>query len=304
MATRGFTSRRGVRIALGASIGVLLLLGIGSFYLLSAGTHDLSVDDAVQRFRQANPPGPEQSGTPTPGMSASPTPTAGSTMPAASKGGGSSSASTTGSVDIAHPDPASGVYVYDTAGYDETDALTGSRHDYPSQTTYSTERSGCHWVSRWQPVQERWDESEACKTSKGVTLKRYSMYHEFFHRGIREDFLCGSDALVLPWVQTPGDRWTFRCRSTGTTLDMTVNVVGFESLRVGGKTVRAVHIHYEGKVTGDDEGVQIQDRWLESKSGWFLRISSSSQVSTESPFGRVNYRESYRIDLTSLTPRR
>ena len=129
----------------------------------------------------------------------------------------------------------------------------------PRQTTYTTRRAGCHWISRWQPVEERWDESEACKTATGITLKRFSMYHEFFNQGIEEDFLCGSDAVVMPWKQSAGDTWRFRCRSEGSALDMTVRVVGFESVRVGDRSVRAVHIRYDGAVTGDDRGTQSQD---------------------------------------------
>ncbi len=300
MANQPLTERRAFRIALGASIGVLLLAGAGSAYLIGSGTHALTVREAVRRYRAELAPAPAptvSAETPSDAATASPTATATSSAAATAR----RSTRKTGTTPE-HPEMPTGVYVYDTSGYEETDALSGQRHDYPATTTYTTRRAGCHWVSRWQPVEERWDESEACKTAKGITLKRFSMYHEFFNRGIREDFLCGSDALVMPWAQRAGDAWTFHCRSSRSTLDMTVRVIGHEAVQVGNRSVRAVHVRYEGTVHGDDEGTQIQDRWLDASTGWFLRIVSSADVSIVSPIGRADYRERYRIDLTSLTP--
>ena len=300
MAKEPITERRAFRIVLGTAIGSLLLAGAGSAYLIGSGTHALTVREAVRRYRaeQATTPAPTaEAGTPSTAPTATPAAKTTSSASAAPRRSVRRTVSAT-----AHPEMASGVYVYDTSGYEETDALSGQRHDYPATTTYTTRRAGCHWVSRWQPVEERWDESEACKTAKGITLKRFSMYHEFFNTGIREDFLCGSDAVVMPWVQRAGDTWTFHCRSSRSTLDMTVRVVGLETMSVGNRGVRAVHVRYEGTVHGDDEGTQIQDRWLDASTGWFLRIVSSADVSIVTPFGRANYRERYRIDLTSMTP--
>jgi len=141
-------------------------------------------------------------------------------------------------------------------------------------------------------------------TSRGISLHRFSMYHEFFHRGLREDFACGSDAIVMPWMQVAGDHWSFTCRSAKSMLSMTVRVVGFETVSVGGRGIRAVHMRYDGTVHGADEGTQSQDRWLATQDGMFLRIISSASIRTSSSFGSFNYRERYRIDLTSTSPRR
>jgi len=296
-----FFSRRSVRISLGISIGALLVMGLGSWYVLGAGSHPLTVSNALDRFRSSEgktpgttvtstspSPSPSGSNAPHPGARSTTNPGLGATVPRSPS----------------RRPPPDGVYVYATQGGEQTDALSGQKHQYPSQTTITLTHAGCGSVARWQPLSERWDETEACQTTRGVTLRRYSMYHQFFHKGVREDFACGSDAVVMPWNQVAGDHWTFVCHSSGTTLDMAVRVVGFEMVDVGGRSIRAVHIRYDGRASGNDSGTETQDRWLTPDEGLFLRIVSSADIQTSTPFGRAHYLESYRIDLTSTSPER
>ena len=299
-----FFERHVVRVVLGIAIAMTLLGAAGAWYLLGSSGHPLTVDRALDRFRGAGPAAavPAPPGSTSPGSSPSPHPSASPSSGARAVGGRSPRSSSAATA--SHSEPAEGVYVFDTQGSEHTDALSGQTHTYPSQTTMTIEHAGCGQVARWQPLSERWDESEVCKTVRGVALHRFSMYHEFFHRGTREDFACGSNAIVMPWKQVTGDHWSFRCHSAQTTLDMGVRVVGFEQVPVGGKSVRAVHIRYEGSVTGADQGTQIQDRWLSTDVGMFLRITSSADVMTSTSFGRFHYTENYRLDLTSTSPRR
>jgi len=51
-----------------------------------------------------------------------------------------------------------GVYVYDTKGFEQTNALGGARHDYPAESTITVQHGGCGWTTRWQPLQERWEQ--------------------------------------------------------------------------------------------------------------------------------------------------
>ena len=62
------------------------------------------------------------------------------------------------------------MYVYDTAGFETTDALTGGRHDYPAQTTITVQDAGCGSVQRWQPLDQRWDETETCRVDAGYAM--------------------------------------------------------------------------------------------------------------------------------------
>jgi len=303
MDASAFFQRRGVRIVLGVAIAMTLLGALGAWYMVSAGSHPLTVDRALDRFRGSEPTAAATPGA-TPSTSAS-TDSASKPSPASTVASRPAASGKSASTKAAsHPSPEDGVYVFDTQGSEHTDAFSGQTHEYPSQTTITISTAGCGQTARWQPLSERWDESEVCKTDRGVALHRFTMYHEFFHRSAREDFMCGNDAIVMPWKQTPGDHWTFHCRSSHSALDMKVSLVGFENVPVGGHSLRAVHLRYDGDVSGGDQGTEIQDRWISTDTGMFLRITSSADVMTSTSFGRFHYTEHYRIDLTSTSPRR
>lgn len=296
-----FLQRRAVKIVLGVGISLNLLGAFGAWYMLGGGSHPLTVDRALDRFRGAEPTASSiPTGASASSLPPSPTPSsARTTSPPGTKG-----PTSTGTATPTHPKPEEGVYVYDTQGSEHTDALSGQTHDYPSQTTITISDTKCGQTSRWQPLSERWDESITCAATSGVVLHRFTMYHEFFHRGQREDFDCGSDAVVMPWHQVAGDHWTFHCHSDRSNLTMAVRVIGFENVSVAGHSIRAVHIRYEGTVTGADQGAMNQDRWLSTERGLFVRIESSADAMTQTSFGRFHYTERYRLDLTSTTPRR
>ena len=293
------TERRGFRRILGVAIGALLISGFGSLYLIGAGQHPLTVDRALERFRGSGSSSVAPTTTPS-GMRSGPT-SAPSVLPTKTTVAGPHPSATT----AAGPrDPEFGVYVYATTGYEETDALSGQRHDYPSRTTMTISPHGCGSIWRWQPLDERWEESEGCRRASGVVLNRVSIYHEFFRQGIREDFHCGDDALVWPAVPHAGDRWGFRWDSSGTRIDMVVSVIGFETRTVGPDRIRAVHIRYDATLSGENEGRQLQDRWLDASSGLALRIVSSIDARATTPVGKAAYSERYTIDLISTTPQR
>ena len=197
--------------------------------------------------------------------------------------------------------PQEGVYVYATKGYEETDALNGARHDYPASTTITNRKGGCGWISRWQPLKERWEESEFCETPQGTKLKRYTMYHEFFRRGIREDFAC--DGFVQKPGLRAGDTWTMTCKSPQSTAKSKNTVIAIESITVDGKPLKAVRIRYDITASGANKGRIVQDRWLTENPRAMLRMTQKADLVSESPFGPVGYREQFRIDLKSLRPR-
>jgi hypothetical protein len=310
MAARRFTARA-VRIGLTIAIGGNLVGAGGALYLLGDAS-DLTVDQALDRFRRSRT---EASTLPTSGSTApggvSPSPSASPTAarsgaPASRPAASGPAAPGSSAPGTLSRDLEEGVYVYATEGYEETDALSGARHDYPSRTTMTVSRTGSScYVWRWQPLDERWDESEACRRSSGIVLQRFSMYHEFFRRGIREDLTCGADSVVMSSEPKVGRRWTFTCRSDDTTIESKVSVVGFETLEIGGRSVRAVRMRYDTKMTGDNSGTHVQERWLADESGLLLRMTTDVNARVETPVGgSANYVERYRIDLTSTTPSR
>jgi hypothetical protein len=130
------------------------------------------------------------------------------------------------------------------------------------------------------------------------------MYHEFFSRGVRENLLCDADAILRPRAPAAGQTWTFHCHSDRTTVTATVSVVGFENLAIDGRSVQAVHLKLDSTGVGADRGTRKQERWIEQSTGMALRSISRVDGESDMTGGTYHYHEEYRLDLTSMTPRR
>src|ERR687891_336955 len=138
------TRRRWVRLALSIAIAGNLLGAGGAMYLLGDAT-DLTVDEAIRRFRETNA---DAIAIPTPTTLASATkpqttPTAKATVTGAKRKATAPGSTASKSGPVAAGDLETGVYVYATEGFEETDALSGQRHDYPSQTTITASKHDC-----------------------------------------------------------------------------------------------------------------------------------------------------------------
>jgi hypothetical protein len=286
------------------------LVAAGSWFLLRPAK-PATLDDALRRFRAtegtptamsaiggpASPAIPAGQGPSTPSSSASPGAhaTAGTPSPAPAAGTSPEAAFTT---------PEHGVYVYDTTGFETTDALTGGRHDYPAQTTITVQDAGCGSVQRWQPLDQRWDETESCKVDGGYAMRRFEMYHEFFSQGSRELLVCDPDAITRPRSPRSGQSWTFHCHSSRTSVTATASVVGFESLTVGGRTVPTVHLRFDSTGVGADRGTRKLERWIDQATGLIVRSIGRVDGESDMAGGTYHYHEESRLDLTSTTPRR
>lgn len=307
---------------------VVLLTGAGGTVLwLRQAPTAVTVDDALVQFREeaATPaPGEEplpasspSPGAPAPGQpTVAPadepavqptTPTTPTTSPTTTPTS-TPGAPAAGTTSPTSPGPASrwpdeGVYPFATEGGGETDALGGARHDYPEQVPLIVRRGGCGYTVRWQPLDERWDEWEFCADGTARPMARITTYHEFFQRGQRQDFDCGR-VEMSPAAYEPGDTLTWTCRSGNGEVDSTTTVVGIETLDIGGTPVRAVHHRHDVVFSGANEGSQVFEWWLEMETGLPVRLVRDLEVTSQSPFGKVNYSERFTSQAVTLTPRR
>jgi hypothetical protein len=306
-------SRRGQRL-LGGVI-VLLLFGGMTMAYLRQGPAVVTADVALEQFRatpgapdaasEQPPAGATDAGVASIAPTAAPsaTPSAASVPPGEQVGAPAPTASQP-SGPMAPPPPAEGVYAYRTTGYEEVEAFGGARHDYPAETYMTVRRKGCGVMLRWQPLKERWDESDHCSQGPAITIDRFSMYHEFFQQGEEQPYACDPGSHVYRAGQPAGATWKVRCSSPEFgAIDMTTKVVGVETVQVGSESRRAVRMHYDAKITGYSEGTQVQERWIDEATGLMLRITTQVTVSTQTPLGRTPYHERYRIDLLSMQPR-
>lgn len=202
----------------------------------------------------------------------------------------------------APPEP--GVYVYDTDGWEETDALGGAHRTYPKETAWTIKPTACGWIERWQPLRERWTETEGCTSAEGFAFSRFTMYHEFFRKGDHRDFRCGADGFVWRTAAKPGDTWSFECRTPDTTMVMKVTVVGDEPITVAGVARPTTRVRYEATMTGGIRGTNVQERWIDHERQLVLHLTNVADTRANSPFGDVAYDERFTLTLRSLSPQR
>ena len=334
MSKSELTRSRGLRRALNVAVATLLVSGLGSIYLRQ-GPQEVTVDDAVAAFRSSS--GTDDGGaSPSAGPAAAPA-AADAPVASAPASAAATTASTTPAPEAALPAPGptspgrataaaatppaaaspaatpppgptgpeieEGVYTFTTEGYEATNALGGARHDYPKETPVTMRRNDCGWTQRWQPLNERWDESMLCRTDAGMDVRRFTTYHEFFQRSQQQQFDCPPGNSVYQRGAGPGATWSWRCTAGASAIDTVVTVVGPEAVVVEGVEVPATRVHYESTMTGGNRGTQKQDRWIR-EDGLNLRIQTDIDTEADSPFGAVHYEEHYVITIASLRPRR
>ena len=194
-----------------------------------------------------------------------------------------------------------GVYVYGTAGFEKTDALTGVTHRYPKRSTITISATDCGVSLLWRVLKGRTTEWIYCTTPGGWELASQDERHTFFGRTEPTTYVCTG----VPIRPTAGStRWSVAC-STDTSEERGAgNVVGREPIRVGGQTVSAEHVRRTSTFSGQIRGSSRHDVWFDSKSGVPVRIVMVSRTTNDSPVGDVHYEERVTLRLTSLAPRR
>jgi hypothetical protein len=195
-----------------------------------------------------------------------------------------------------------GVYVYATAGFEKTDALTGVTHRYPKRSTITVRATDCGASLLWRVLKGRTTEWVFCTTPDGWELASQDERHTFFGRTESTTYVCKS--LPIRPASDSVTSWTAAC-STETSEEHGVGrVVGGESIRVGGRTVSAEHVRRSSTFSGEIRGSSRHDLWFDSKSGVPVKIEMVSRTTNDSPVGDVHYEERVTLRLTSLTPRR
>jgi hypothetical protein len=199
----------------------------------------------------------------------------------------------TGAAGNAGKGPEPGVYVYRTSGYESTDALVGSRHAYPRETTIAVSEAGCGFVMRWQPLEGRSAVWEICPRRM---LRRFTERHRFFGTQDVHDYRCDSETRAPPLDAAAGAAWGSRC-STGKTTETAHGVV--VGLRAG-----LVHALERTRLTGGSRGTGEREWWLDRQTGLVKRLRIANDSVTDSAIGPVRYHEEADLVLTSPKPRR
>lgn len=302
--------------ALWATITALLISG-GALAYIRQGPEPVTVDAAVEQFRAAKGESATTSPPDVPGATTTLAPgiDAPAAAPSAPGPGGAPAPGGAAAAPGQSPNPsrppvtsgprgAEGVYPHTTEGYEQTDAVGGSRHDYPPESSVVVRHTDCGLITRWQPLKERWDEASFCSVGATLEIRTFTMYHEFFQKGQQDDYRCPPGSIVFDRREPVGAAWMWHCDTETASVDTQTRVVAVEPVTIDGRKIDAVRMRYESRLSGATEGAQLQERWIDPESGMVLRLRSEVAAKTDSPFGRVNYEEKYLIEIKTLTPRK
>jgi hypothetical protein len=196
--------------------------------------------------------------------------------------------------------PEPGVYVYRTSGHEEVDALTGSRHDYPAETTITVTAGGCGALLAWNALGGRSTTWEICRSGEAWALAGYRETHRFFGQTETTDYRCASGSFWLPEAGSP----TTRTCTTGDRDETSrVTLVGAEPVDVAGTRTETGHVGVELELTGTTDGSGTIDAWL-LDTGLPARLVLANDNRSRSAIGDVRYTEQAELELVSIEPRR
>lgn len=200
-------------------------------------------------------------------------------------------------------EPQPGVYTYATSGHEEVDALGGSRHDYPAETTVTYVRTGCGRTNKWQPLKERVSSDDICRAAGGAELRRSVQRRSFFGQTEEQVLVCEPGFVLIPTGARPGSTSRGTCRSDDTVVALTSRFVGIERMQVGGRGVEVFHLRTTVRLTGSTRGSSEREGWF-TPSGLLVQVRATTDSVRDTSAGAVRYTETYELRLQSLDPKR
>jgi hypothetical protein len=292
-------------VLLGVAVVVVAAAGVYAWHRLATGgkVTEVGVAEAIDRYREqvdattTSPPAttaPTVDAEPAATTTGPPAPTAPTTEVRAVT-------TTTTTPPVVHSLVAPGVYQYATSGFDQVDALTGARHDYPQITTITVVPSGCGVRLRWDVAVERWDTWDWCLEGEGIRQTGWVGYHEFFDTPGQNDYTC--DGEPRPLDAPAGTTWTMTCRMEDrTTTSFTGTVIERTTLSVAGTEIAVLHLRYDVDVVGESTGHQTVEGWYRTTDGLPVREQLTIETEQDTVIGTTKFDETYAIELLTPTP--
>jgi hypothetical protein len=196
-----------------------------------------------------------------------------------------------------------GLYTYATTGFETTDALAGSRHDYPAHTYLTIQPGGCGELVRWQALEQRYEEWDFCPDG---TMTGFISFHEWFRVANTDVWDCPEPAAAQGEV---GATWSVDCLRVSSqeagegAKTLSYEVVGLETITVGGEAVETLHVRVASLETGGTEGSRLSEIWYLPGTNLPVRwVEQASVVTLGTRIGAVAYAEEFEATLISLHP--
>jgi hypothetical protein len=264
---------RSRRVAV-VAIAVVLLTGVAGWQWWERGPSEVSVEDALDRFRSSS----SQPATPSALL------------------------------------PAVGVYRYLGLGSEALSFLDTHQAQGPTiPVTVASGTGDCRWITveynSFHRMISRWCvEGRRVVERESETIQRFDFLA--FSHSEHMTFTCVRPPVVYDPDARPGTSWPLHCtgrsrtRDTRVSHDGSVTFVGRQTLTIGGKEITALHFRQTRQMHGDQRGNETRDVWVSADRALVLRDTREIRVVSPapSPIGNVTYTESGTYTLSSLAP--
>jgi hypothetical protein len=197
-----------------------------------------------------------------------------------------------------------GVYRYTTIGKEGVDALGGTEHIYPAETTITVTEDGCGMRLRWDLLVERYEEWHVCLVDGHVTLAPDGVqFHEFYGQS-RTDIAECRHAVVLAPAPAPGTQTARDCTLADEQWQPVWTFTGSGTANVGGSDIDT--ITFEASIELDDPEYWEHTTvvWTLGTSGLPVAVDWRASSRNPSPVGGTVYTETFTAELVSTTPLR
>lgn len=204
--------------------------------------------------------------------------------------------------------PTTGVYRYATVGRESIDALDGAEHVYPDETTITFGAADCGVEMRWDALVERHDQWNLCVTEAGIELQPSGgAYHVFFGEEKVESIECNRSVVLIPAdpndLSAVSEPVALSCLIGGQPWFPVWEFLGRDQRTVEGAQVEVQHVRMT--ITDEDEFHEhITLDWYLDDHGLLIAATLAKQTLADTVVGAVTYKESYTLELLSLTPLR
>ena len=210
-----------------------------------------------------------------------------------------------------HPRP--GVYSYQGSGTDRLTLPPLSQSEGPTLPgTVEVQSNGC-WSFRIDYSTNHWQTWTYCGHSTGLVETGGLVWQRWMVGPVAETNLstlrCSPGLLSIPSSSAVDKSWPALCTGTSTQIHGTLvsagttRFVGQPNLTIAGRSVPAVHVEVQWKLSGPQVGTERDDLWFDAQTGLPLQNRRSIHVRTQTPFGASTYSENGAFVLQNLRPK-
>ena len=207
--------------------------------------------------------------------------------------------------------PPEGVYAYRGSGSESLSQPPKSQTEGPGIPGTVTHEAGGCWSFRLDYSTNHYRVWDLCADPSGLREIGGTVFQRWDFVVSTIDTLertrCDPPAVVISSTMTPGDRWESRCEGQnsaidGTTVTETVHrFVGWDRVRVGNRTVDAMHLRDRGVVSDAQSGTEAFDLWI-TADGLIVKGRQRIVVDSDSPIGNITYTQEGEFSLVRATP--